>query len=41
LSVAPPKQEIRIEEKFKDISTYNGGETEKYKWSQSIKDVTV
>ncbi|EWS74424.1 nuclear movement protein (macronuclear) [Tetrahymena thermophila SB210] len=24
-----------------NISTYNGGETEKYKWSQSINDITV
>lgn len=28
------------DKKVSDISTYNGGSTDKYKWSQSVTDVT-
>ena len=39
-----PKEESKDPKSSKvtsDISTYNGGETDKYKWSQDMTDVTV
>jgi hypothetical protein len=36
-----PKPVVPEKEVDKKISTYNGGETEKYNWSQSIKNVDV
>ena len=31
----------KVDEKMLNISSYNGGVTEKYVWSQSVTDVTV
>jgi len=30
-----------IDEKYKDISTFNGAKNDKYSWSQDIRNVTV
>ena len=34
-------EEQKGDSKFKEISTYNGGRTERYIWSQSVTEVTV
>lgn len=36
-----PESKKPVDEKFKSISTYNGGRTERYVWSQGIADVMV
>lgn len=30
-----------IDEKYKDISTFNGAKNDKYSWSQDIRNLTV
>lgn len=35
------KTESSVDEKYKEISTFNGDKNDKYSWSQDCKNVTV
>jgi len=36
-----PSEPVKVIDVDKNISTYNGAKTDKYNWSQSIKNVDV
>ena len=35
------EKKVKVDDKFKTISTYNGGKNDRYSWSQDITCVTV
>lgn len=39
--IPKPSEPLKVIDVDKTISTYNGAKTEKYNWSQSIKNVDV
>lgn len=39
--IPKPSEPVKVIDVDKNISTYNGAKTDKYNWSQSIKNVDV